>query len=302
MLSRSNCHRKKHPVKCGHESRRVSGKKWSDVCRETLWALQSSELHLLRKEWQRHLTKISRRFHSDVHSGKGTQHELKVCSWTRPWHADALGSEIFSPSPLATRKQTSWRGYPRFLGWTSMAGRVVEQLCAEKFGPTFWPLSGPIHTQCQGQFLIFTAAILLISQWGVSMLHVLGRAVVSGRGVLLLEMSLWGRLQSQQSAWLPPYGHCDPDSLLQVLRWASLCVSPCAPTEAHRWICLAFLQGNLVGNLAGVLQDYIGPTNWRPKVWENKYHWDQRDYLPHFYSRRIILGTSMCSSCVREMF
>ena len=33
-----------------------------------------------------------------------------------------------------------------------------------------------------------------------------------------------------------------------------------------------------------------------------KYHWGQNDYLPNFYSRRIILGNSMSLMCTKEKF
>ena len=31
-----------------------------------------------------------------------------------------------------------------------------------------------------------------------------------------------------------------------------------------------------------------------------KYHWGQKDDQPNFYSRRTILGNSMCSMCTQE--
>ena len=34
----------------------------------------------------------------------------------------------------------------------------------------------------------------------------------------------------------------------------------------------------------------------------SQYHWEQKDYLPNLYSRRILLGNSMCFMCTKENF
>ena len=41
--------------------------------------------------------------------------------------------------------------------------------------------------------------------------------------------------------------------------------SPCTPAEARRRFFFLFFEGNFVGNLAGILRDFFGPTKGRLK-------------------------------------
>ena len=48
----------------------------------------------------------------------------------------------------------------------------------------------------------------------------------------------------------------------------------------------------------GPFEETLTPRGLRADI----YHWGQNDYLLKFYSRRIILGNSMCSLCMQEKF
>ena len=47
---------------------------------------------------------------------------------------------------------------------------------------------------------------------------------------------------------------------MQFLRGWSAISSPCWPTGARQNILLILLQGDLAGNLAGILRDFLGAT------------------------------------------